>query len=64
MGKACLSKCISLSDSKERNYQWYSLLFFDKKMIENKLYCIQYKEQDSPDKIKIHPITVYNENGK
>lgn len=39
-------------------------LFFDKKMIENKLYCIQYKEQDSPDKIKIHPITVYNENGK
>lgn len=38
--------------------------FFDKKGIENKLFCIQYKEQSSPDKIKIHPITIYKENGK
>lgn len=39
-------------------------LFFDKKGIENKIYCVQYKEKDSPDKIKIHPITVYKENDK
>jgi hypothetical protein len=39
-------------------------LFFDTKGFENKLYCIQYKEKDSLDKIKIHPITIYKENGK
>lgn len=38
--------------------------FFDNKGYKNKLYCIIFSGQYCPEKIKIHPITLYKENGR